>query len=174
MAIADLVLTLRIDLADRQSALFTDDVLQRCIHKGVYRLARDLEISLSVAGDEVVPDPEGETRELLLLLGQIHACQVMRATTANTFSFSSGDKRVDKTKQPQFWADLQGDLEKDYKGRVKQKNPESPALDDDDFRRGKPTSHKVYGEAIAILAGDALLTQAFILMTNTEIGRAHV
>jgi geranylgeranyl diphosphate synthase, type II len=36
-----------------------------------------------------------------------------------------------------------------------------PALDNDDFRRGKPTCHKVFGEAIAILAGDALLTQAF-------------
>ena len=36
-----------------------------------------------------------------------------------------------------------------------------PAMDDDDLRRGKPTSHKVYGEAIAILAGDALLTRAF-------------
>jgi geranylgeranyl diphosphate synthase type II len=36
-----------------------------------------------------------------------------------------------------------------------------PAMDDDDFRRGKPTCHKVYGEAIAVLAGDALLTQAF-------------
>src|SRR5204863_4068518 len=36
-----------------------------------------------------------------------------------------------------------------------------PAMDDDDYRRGKPTSHKVYGEGIAILAGDALLTQAF-------------
>ncbi|HAA90460.1 MAG: Polyprenyl synthetase [Thermoanaerobacterales bacterium 50_218] len=36
-----------------------------------------------------------------------------------------------------------------------------PAMDDDDFRRGKPTCHRVYGEAIAILAGDALLTLAF-------------
>jgi geranylgeranyl diphosphate synthase type II len=36
-----------------------------------------------------------------------------------------------------------------------------PALDNDDFRRGKPTSHKVFGEAMAILAGDALLTLAF-------------
>ena len=36
-----------------------------------------------------------------------------------------------------------------------------PALDDDDFRRGRPTAHKVFGEAIAILAGDALLTRAF-------------
>lgn len=44
-----------------------------------------------------------------------------------------------------------------------------PSLDNDDFRRGKPTNHKVYGEAIAILAGDALLTQAFILMTNAAL-----
>jgi geranylgeranyl diphosphate synthase type II len=36
-----------------------------------------------------------------------------------------------------------------------------PCMDNDDFRRGKPTSHKVYGEAIAVLAGDALLTIAF-------------
>ena len=36
-----------------------------------------------------------------------------------------------------------------------------PSMDNDDFRRGRPTSHKVYGESIAILAGDALLTQAF-------------
>src|SRR5260221_13487063 len=36
-----------------------------------------------------------------------------------------------------------------------------PAMDDDDFRRGKPTNHKVFGEGIAVLAGDALLTEAF-------------
>lgn len=36
-----------------------------------------------------------------------------------------------------------------------------PAMDNDDFRRGKPTSHKVYGEGMAVLAGDALLTKAF-------------
>ncbi|MEM1059591.1 MAG: polyprenyl synthetase family protein [Verrucomicrobiota bacterium] len=36
-----------------------------------------------------------------------------------------------------------------------------PCMDNDDFRRGKPTNHKVFGEAIAILAGDALLTAAF-------------
>lgn len=36
-----------------------------------------------------------------------------------------------------------------------------PAMDNDDFRRGKPTSHKVYGEAMAILAGDALLNYAY-------------
>ncbi|CAM3964692.1 polyprenyl synthetase family protein [Paenibacillus alkaliterrae] len=39
-----------------------------------------------------------------------------------------------------------------------------PAMDNDDFRRGKPTNHKVFGEAMAILAGDALLTHAFHLI----------
>jgi geranylgeranyl diphosphate synthase type II len=41
-----------------------------------------------------------------------------------------------------------------------------PAMDNDDYRRGKPTCHKVFGEAIGILAGDALLTEAFRAMTN--------
>src|SRR5690606_25812405 len=36
-----------------------------------------------------------------------------------------------------------------------------PCMDDDDLRRGKPTNHKVYGEGIAVLAGDALLARAF-------------
>ena len=43
-----------------------------------------------------------------------------------------------------------------------------PALDNDDFRRGKPTNHKVFGDAIAILAGDALLTMAFQVLAEIE------
>lgn len=46
-----------------------------------------------------------------------------------------------------------------------------PAMDDDDFRRGRPTNHKVYGEANAILAGDALLTEAFRLLADPEANR---
>jgi len=42
-----------------------------------------------------------------------------------------------------------------------------PAMDDDDWRRGQPTSHKVFGEAMAILAGDALLTEAFSVYAET-------
>ena len=41
-----------------------------------------------------------------------------------------------------------------------------PSMDNDDFRRGKPTCHKVFGENIAILAGDALLTEAFVLLSR--------
>lgn len=46
-----------------------------------------------------------------------------------------------------------------------------PSMDDDDLRRGKPTSHKVFGEALAILAGDALLTEAFHLLTRPDLMR---
>lgn len=44
-----------------------------------------------------------------------------------------------------------------------------PAMDDDDLRRGKPTNHKVFGEAHAILAGDGLLTAAFQLVALSQI-----
>jgi geranylgeranyl diphosphate synthase type II len=46
-----------------------------------------------------------------------------------------------------------------------------PAMDDDDLRRGRPTNHKVFGEANAILAGDALLTEAFRLLADAEANR---
>lgn len=46
-----------------------------------------------------------------------------------------------------------------------------PAMDDDDLRRGRPTSHKVYGEAAAILAGDALLTDAFTVLLSSKYPR---
>ncbi|MGA2509723.1 MAG: polyprenyl synthetase family protein [Candidatus Acidiferrales bacterium] len=48
-----------------------------------------------------------------------------------------------------------------------------PALDNDDLRRGKPTNHKVFGEAIAILAGDALLTLAFQTLAGAPIEAAR-
>jgi len=47
-----------------------------------------------------------------------------------------------------------------------------PAMDDDDFRRGKPTSHKVFGEGMAVLAGDALLTEAFRIMADSDAASA--
>ena len=43
-----------------------------------------------------------------------------------------------------------------------------PSMDNDDFRRGRPTNHKVYGEAMAILAGDAMLTSAFGHIANAD------
>lgn len=44
-----------------------------------------------------------------------------------------------------------------------------PCMDNDDFRRGRPTNHKVYGEGMAVLAGDALLTDAFMVASGMEL-----
>ena len=44
-----------------------------------------------------------------------------------------------------------------------------PCMDNDDFRRGRPTNHKVFGEAIAVLAGDALLTDAFAVAAGVNL-----
>jgi geranylgeranyl diphosphate synthase, type II len=46
-----------------------------------------------------------------------------------------------------------------------------PAMDDDDYRRGRPSNHKVFGEATAILAGDALLTEAFRVMGESLLAK---
>ncbi|WP_328597350.1 polyprenyl synthetase family protein [Heliobacterium mobile] len=48
-----------------------------------------------------------------------------------------------------------------------------PAMDDDDLRRGMPTNHKVFGEATAVLAGDALLTRAFGLVAEEALREGH-
>ncbi len=48
-----------------------------------------------------------------------------------------------------------------------------PCMDDDDLRRGKPTSHKKFGEGVAVLAGDALLTAAFEVISNTKPTRRY-
>jgi geranylgeranyl diphosphate synthase type II len=48
-----------------------------------------------------------------------------------------------------------------------------PCMDDDDLRRGRPTCHKVFGEGVAVLAGDALLTQAFGLLSTVKAPQRH-
>src|SRR6266496_317403 len=48
-----------------------------------------------------------------------------------------------------------------------------PSMDNDDFRRGRPTCHKVFGEGIAVLAGDALLTIAFEIAATIEAGSRY-
>ena len=48
-----------------------------------------------------------------------------------------------------------------------------PCMDDDDLRRGRPTSHKVFGEGVAVLAGDALLTRAFGLIAGIKPAKRY-
>ena len=48
-----------------------------------------------------------------------------------------------------------------------------PCMDDDDLRRGRPTCHKVYGEGMAVLTGDALLTEAFLILAQTTPAKRY-
>lgn len=121
---SDLVSILRTDLADPNAERFPDDVLTRCILKSAFPVARDLGAQMSVAAGEIAPEPQGETLEMLLLWARIEACRYMRAATANAFSFSSGDKRVDKTSQPEHWAKLEADLTTTYHERLREIRPD--------------------------------------------------
>jgi hypothetical protein len=128
----DLIADLRLDLSDSGAALFEDPTLERCVRKAVFRVGRDLQIDYSIINGDVSPAPDDAARELISILGQVHACQVMRAATANAFSFSSGDKRVDKTGQPGHWAKLEADLMADYSERLGELRPETQ-IDEDSY-----------------------------------------
>jgi hypothetical protein len=120
--LSDLIPDLRFDLSDPDASRFDDRTLERCIQKAVFRVGLDLSITLTITAGEIIPEPSGEVRELLLIMARIHVCQVMRSATANAFSFSSGDKRVDKTGQPGHWTKLEADLLVDYQQWLKQVN----------------------------------------------------
>lgn len=130
MPLADLIGTLRADLADPTGERFTDEVLRRCILKSAFPVGRDTGVQMTVSAGEIVPEPEGELLELLLLHAQVEACRFMRAATASAFSFSSGDKKVDKTGQPEQWAKLEGNLMAEYRQRLHDMEPEGSAEED--------------------------------------------
>ena len=74
------------------------------------------------------------------------------------------------------WASSSNFADNNNLGNITKNAPNSslihddlPSMDNDDFRRGRPTNHKVYGEAMAILAGDALLTDAFTVASTAQL-----
>lgn len=93
---------------------------------------------------------------------------------AMAYSVEAGGKRIRPLLLLAVIKSFGGSLEKGYAAAVALEyihtysliHDDLPAMDDDELRRGKPTSHKVYGEATAILAGDALLTKSFEVLTE--------
>ncbi|MBQ9945665.1 MAG: polyprenyl synthetase family protein [Clostridia bacterium] len=93
------------------------------------------------------------------------------------YSLESGGKRIRPLLCLEFCAAAGGNIEKalDFACAVEFVHTYSlvhddlPCMDNDDFRRGKPSSHKKFGEANALLCGDALLTHAFFLISNSAL-----
>ena len=137
MATSDLISLLRTDLADPGAERFADDVLTRCVMKATFPVGRDLDVQIGISDGQIDPEPHGEALEMLLLWARIEACRYMRAATASAFSFSSGDKRVDKTSQPEHWAKLEADLTTTYHERLREIKPDA-AVDDGYIFTPKP------------------------------------
>lgn len=94
-----------------------------------------------------------------------------------TYSLMSGGKRIRPRLLLSLLNDLGGDMNQGlYPGCALEMihtyslvHDDLPAMDDDDMRRHKPTNHKVFGEAMAILGGDGLLTAAFTTLAQSDL-----
>jgi hypothetical protein len=118
LLLADLAAALRVDLGDPEGLLLDATAIDRALRRALFQVGRDLTASFAVVAGEVVPEPSSDAADLISLFALISACQMMRAKSANAFSFSSGDKRVDKTSQPEHWAKLEADLLALYRRRL--------------------------------------------------------
>jgi hypothetical protein len=127
MLLSELIRLLRLEYhdVDHASPLLDDEQLTRAISQGLAALKKDLKQTYTLSQDGVVsPSPESEDRELIVLYGLAVVCRMMQAQTARGFSFSSGDKRIDKTKQPSYWAELGRGYLDQYRQAIQERNPE--------------------------------------------------
>lgn len=127
MALSDLIQALRLEYHDRDenSPLLEDELLERAVYRAVVSINKDLSRSYAIDGDgNIVPELDDDDNEILLLYALIVVCRMMQAKSARNFSFSSGDKKVDKTKQPSYWAELGRSYQMQYNQAVAERNPE--------------------------------------------------
>ncbi|EDP68542.1 geranyltranstransferase [Carnobacterium sp. AT7] len=122
--------------------------------------------------ENVIPSFE---KEMLDYIGK-ELTKKEKLHEAMSYSIAAGGKRIRPLLLLATIQSLGGDIKKGYAASAALEfihtysliHDDLPAMDDDDLRRGKPTSHIVYGEDIAILAGDALLTQAFEIIADSD------
>ena len=123
----DLIQALRLEYHDRdaENPLLEDEQLERAVKRAVVSVNKDLKRSYTVDGDgNLSPAIDEDDREVLLQYALVVVCRMMQAKTARNFSFSSGDKKVDKTKQPSYWAELGRSYLSQYQQAVSERNPE--------------------------------------------------
>jgi len=123
--LAALVLDILADFTDEDGApLVPSEYVSRAAERALPLVAVDLDIlyELDEAGD-VTPEMPGSHRELWLLKTKILVCRFLRAQSASRVSFSSGDKRMDRSKEASSWAALEKDMAAEYTARVTKINP---------------------------------------------------
>ncbi len=117
--------SLRLEYDDNVSPpLLSDEQLNRAVARAVSAINLNLERTYTIVEEEIQPGLDTDDGEVLLAQSMITVCAMMQSKTARNFSFSSGDKKVDKTKQPDYWARLGQVYEARYKQMVSERNPD--------------------------------------------------
>ncbi len=131
----------------------------------------------SPASDEIARRRKTVEENLLRFLGREVCRMPGRLRDAIEYSLTGGGKRIRPVVLLSAGGAVGGDEEEllpfacavEYVHTYSLVHDDLPAMDDDDYRRGRPSSHKAFGEATAILAGDALLTEAFRVMGESAL-----
>ena len=124
MALNDVRGKLRLEYDDSEpSPQLSDEQLGRALARAVTAINLNLERAYAIVCDDFQPGLDSDDEEVLLTQAMITVCAMMQSKTARNFSFSSGDKKIDKTKQPDYWAKLGQSYETRYKQMVSERNP---------------------------------------------------
>lgn len=126
MQLTELLHALRLEYHDADTPpQLEDEQLQRTVSQALVALKKDVKQVYTLNGEGVIsPALDPEDRELLVAYALVVICRMMQAKTARGFSFSSGDKRIDKTRQPAYWAELGRGYLDQYRQGVAERNPE--------------------------------------------------
>jgi len=124
MALTEIRTSLRLEYDDSGNPpQLSDEQLNRAIARAVSAVNLNLERGYSIIDGDITPSLDSDDGEVLLTQAMVTVCAMMQSKTARNFSFSSGDKKIDKTKQPDYWARLGQSYEVKYKEMVSERNP---------------------------------------------------
>jgi len=129
MTVSSLITELKLQIDDAaDEPLLSLEQYSSIVTRAVAKVNSILGMNYVISDDEITPDLLPDSQELLTVQSLVFIAETMRAKVAKNFSFKSGDKTNDKTKQPSFWADLH----KDYLSRLHTLTKRlAPHLDDE-------------------------------------------
>ena len=108
---------------DDGQPLVVDAYVRRQAERALPIVAGDVLVAYALSAGEVTPAMPADYRELWALQTKILVCRHLRAQAASRVSFSSGDKRMDRSREASNWADLEKAFADEYAQRVRRVNP---------------------------------------------------
>ena len=120
----ELVQDILSDFTDEEGEPLVSDVyIRRQAERSLPVLSADLANEYQLNEEDVVPEMPLDVREVWVIRTKILLCRHLRAQASSRVSFSSGDKKMDRSKEAANWAALQKDLTDEYAARIKRLNP---------------------------------------------------